>query len=74
MWKAVVADLMSEEELNRIKTEYFDVFTSDPPFGGSKIQAEVDVIPTEPNAKPILKPMFRYSPIELEEMEKQVQQ
>ena len=51
---------------------YPTVFTDHPPHGGSQIQAEHETIPLEPGAKPVFRPLFRYSPLELEEMESKV--
>jgi hypothetical protein len=58
----------------QLQAEYPTVFTDHPPHGGSKLQIDYEVIPLEPGASPILRPMFRYSPAEMEEMEKQIRQ
>jgi hypothetical protein len=49
------------------------VFTDEPPFGGSQIELDVEVIPYEGD-KPMLRPMFRYNPLEMEEMQRQIAQ
>jgi hypothetical protein len=58
----------------QLQAEYPTVFTDNPPHGGSKLQIDYEVIPLEPGASPILRPMLRYSPAEMEEMEKQIRQ
>jgi hypothetical protein len=67
------ADLLSSEQVKNIVSSFPEVFTDDPPFGGSQIELDVEVIPYEGD-KPILRPMFRYSPLEMEEMQKQISQ
>ena len=59
-------------DIAKLVSKYPDVFTDKPPYGGSQIQAEHETIPLLPGTKPIFRPMFRYSPMELEEMERQV--
>jgi hypothetical protein len=63
----------ADEHAQRLHAEYPEVFTDKPPHGGSKIQLGFEVIPIPPGTNPILRPMYRYSPIEMEEMEKQIQ-
>jgi hypothetical protein len=58
----------------QLQADYPAVFTDHPPHGGSKLQIDYEVIPLEPGTSPILRPMFRYSPAETEEMEKQMKQ
>jgi hypothetical protein len=65
---------LQDVELHAILDSYPEVFTDDPPHGGSQIEADGEVIFTEPGSKPVLRPMFRYSPFEMEEMKKQIAQ
>jgi hypothetical protein len=65
---------MPDAALQSILKEYPGVFTDKPPHGGSKLQAPYEVIPVTPGAKPVFRPMFRYSPVELAEMEAQVKE
>ena len=58
---------------SRLESVVLDVFTEKAPFGGSKVQCEIEVIPTTTD-KPINRPMFRYSPLEMAEIERQVTQ
>lgn len=67
-----VPDLLTAEKLQEIVSEYPDVFTDAPPYGGSQIQMDHEVIPVEPDSTPVLKPMYRYSPAELELMETRI--
>jgi hypothetical protein len=53
---------------------YPTVFTDTPPKGGSKIQAEHECIPLPDDAKPTFRPMFRHSPLEMAELEKQIRE
>lgn len=53
---------------------YPTVFTDSPPKGGSQIQAEHECIPLEEGAKPTHRPMFRYSPLEMEELERRIKE
>jgi hypothetical protein len=52
--------------------DFDDVFTDHAHYGGSNLHAEHEVIPLIDGAKPVRKPMFRYSPLEMEEMESQL--
>ena len=61
-------------DIAKLVSLYPDVFTDKPPYGGSQIQAEHETIPLPPGTKPVFRPMFRYSPLELEEMERQVKE
>jgi len=59
----------------RVKTlveKYPTVFTDAPPKGGSAIQAEHECIPLPPGSKPTFRPMFRYSPAEMQLMEARI--
>ena len=66
-------NLMSPAQVDRIINDYPTVFTEKAPFGGSKIQADIEVIPTGTN-KPVSRPLFRYSPLEMAEIERQVKE
>jgi hypothetical protein len=61
-----------DQHAARLHAEFPEVFTDKPPHGGSKMQLGFEVIPIPPGSNPVLKPMYRYSPIEMEEMEKQI--
>jgi hypothetical protein len=63
----------ADKHAQQLQAEYPSVFTDTPPHGGSKIQLGFEVIPIPPDSNPILRPMYRYSPMEMEEMEKQIQ-
>jgi len=65
-------ELLSTAAIQEIVADYPDVFTDAPPYGGSQLLIDGEVIPLEPGTKPILRPMFRYSPPELELMEKRI--
>lgn len=65
-------ELLSADQVQEIVSFYPDVFTDAPPYGGSQIQLDTEVIPLEPGTAPILRPMFRYSPAELELMEQRI--
>ena len=61
-------------DIAKLVSQYPDVFADQPPYGGSNIQLADEVIPLLPGTKPIFRPMFRYSPMDLEEMERQVKE
>jgi hypothetical protein len=61
-----------DQHAARLHAEFPEVFTDKPPHGGSKMQLGFEIIPIPPGSNPVLKPMYRYSPIEMEEMEKQI--
>jgi hypothetical protein len=61
-------------DIAKLVSQYPDVFADQPPYGESNIQLTDEVIPLLPGTKPIFRPMFRYSPMELEEMERQVKE
>lgn len=63
--------LLSEDKVTGIIKDYPMVFTDKAPYGGSAIQIP-EVIPTPPDARPISRPLFRYSPLEMAEIERQV--
>eukprot|EP00882_Tetradesmus_deserticola_P000856 GHRQ01000930.1.p1 GENE.GHRQ01000930.1~~GHRQ01000930.1.p1 ORF type:complete len:1344 (+),score=98.92 GHRQ01000930.1:408-4034(+) len=67
------ADLLAHGQVQDIVSSFPEVFTDEPPHGGSQIELDVEVIPFE-GEKPILRPMFRYSPLEMQEMQKQIGQ
>jgi len=64
---------MSPAQLAKVVESYPDVFTKKAPFGGSKIQCDIEVIPTTSD-KPVNRPMFRYCPVEMAEIDRQVTQ
>ena len=72
--KEVKEDLNTEagQTAKQLQAEYSTVFTDEPPHGGSKIQLDFEVIPLPPGTSPVLRPMYRYSPLEMEEMQKQI--
>jgi hypothetical protein len=70
---AANSDLLPDSVVQQIISEYPMVFTDKAPYGGSKIQADVEAIPVTDH-RAVMKPMFRYSPFELAEMEKQVKE
>jgi hypothetical protein len=65
-------DVNADKQTQQLQTEYPMVFTDEPPHGGSKIQLDFEVIPLPPGTNPVLRPMYRYSPLEMEEMQKQI--
>lgn len=67
------SDPLPEHVVQQIISEYPTVFTDKAPHGGSKIHADVETIPLTDN-RPTMRPMFRYSPLELAEMERQVKE
>ena len=62
----------TDPRVEQLQAKYSDVFTDKPPHGGSQIQIDFEVIPVEPGSKPVCRPMYRYSPMEMEEMERQI--
>ena len=60
-------------DIAQLISQYPDVFADKPRYGGSLLSLDHEVIPLLPGTKPIFRPMFRYSPMELEEMQRQVQ-
>jgi hypothetical protein len=71
---AAAATESQDLRVAQLQAGYPTVFTDHPPHGGSKLHIDYEVIPLEPGTSPILRPMFRYSLAEMEEMEKQIQQ
>jgi hypothetical protein len=65
-------DIDAEQKAKQLQAEYPTVFTDEPPHGGCKIQLDFEVIPVPPGRSPVLRPMYRYSPLEMEEMQKQI--
>jgi len=65
------SNLMTTDQVQRIIGDYPMVFTDEAPPGGSKIQCDFEVIETT-TPKPVSRPLFRYSPVEMAEMERQV--
>src|SRR5512147_2258328 len=68
------ADLLPDNTVQDIVAEFPEVFTDAPPHGGSQIELDFEVIPLQDGTSPVLRPMFRYSPFELEEMQRQIDQ
>lgn len=66
-----LTSLMSQSTVDKIVNDYPTVFTSHLPYGGSNIQLE-EVIPTIPDSRPVNRPVFRYSPMEMTEIERQI--
>jgi hypothetical protein len=64
--------VITDPRVQALVDAYPTVFTDSPPYGGSNITSTVEAIPLEEGAKPINRPMFRYSPLEMAEMEKQI--
>jgi hypothetical protein len=58
---------IADPRVRLLVQNYPTVFTDSPPKGGSQIQAEHECIPLEEGAKPVHRPMFRYSPLEMAE-------
>ena len=67
------SELLTETEMQNIVSDYPMVFTDAPPHGGSQVQLDFEVIPLEEGTQPVLRPMFRYSPFEMEEMKRQIE-
>jgi len=65
-------DLLSADAVQSIVSSYPEVFTDAPPYGGSQVEIDSEVIPLEPDCKPVLRSMYRCSPLELELMEKRI--
>ena len=63
--------LLLQETLDKIVHDYPTVFTDAAPYGGSAIKIP-EVISTPGDPKPVNRPLFRYSPLEMEQIEKQV--
>jgi hypothetical protein len=68
------SELLAEAEVQRIVSSYPEVFTDAPPYGGSQVQLDFEVNPLEAGTQPVLRPMFRYSPFEMEEMQRLIEQ
>jgi len=64
-------NLLTPEKLNKVVADYPDVFPDQAPHGGSKIQCNIEVIHVT-SKKRVNRPMFRYCPLEMAEIEKQV--
>lgn len=65
---------ISDPRVRVLVNAYPTVFTDTPPKGGSRIQAEHECIPLPEESKPTFRPMFRYSPLEMAELEKRIQE
>jgi len=63
--------LLPQAAVDKLVADYPTVFTTELPFGGSRIQLD-EVIPTPPGARPVNRPIFHYSPLEMEEIERQI--
>jgi hypothetical protein len=48
--------VMSEHKLHKVLDAYPDVFTDHPPYGGSQIEADIEVIPFDKEERPVLRP------------------
>jgi Reverse transcriptase (RNA-dependent DNA polymerase)/RNase H-like domain found in reverse transcriptase/Integrase zinc binding domain/Chromo (CHRromatin Organisation MOdifier) domain/Retroviral aspartyl protease len=66
------AEQPQDPRVRMLVSEYPTVFTEAPHKGGSKLHAQHECIPTPADAKPTFRPMFRYSPAEMQEMERQI--
>jgi hypothetical protein len=67
-------DEITDPRVKMLVQNYPTVFTDTPPKGGSKIQAEHECIPLVEGAKPTFRPMFRYSPLEMAELERRIKE
>lgn len=65
---------IKDPRVRQLVQSYPTVFTETPPKGGSKLHAEHECIPLVEGAKPTYRPMFRYSPLEMAELEKQIKE
>lgn len=65
---------ISDPRVRVLVNAYPTVFTDTPPKGGSRIQAEHECIPLPEESKPTFRPMFRYSPLEMAELEKRIKE
>lgn len=63
---------ISDPRVKSLVEKFPTVFTEAPPKGGSAIQAEHECIPLPEGTKPTFRPMFRYSPAEMELMESRI--
>jgi hypothetical protein len=61
-----------DPRVRQLVADHPTVFTDKPPHGGSSIQAEHECIPLMEGAKPAFRPMFRYSPAEMELLESRI--
>lgn len=63
------------DSIEKLHKAFPSVFTDSAPYGGSAIQAANEVIPLiDNNKKPPYRPMFRYSPLEMQEIEIQIKE
>lgn len=67
-------DIQHDAIIQDLIVSYPTVFTDTPIYGGSQIQSHHEVIPLQTDARPPYRPMFRYSPLEIAEMEKQIKE
>jgi hypothetical protein len=67
-------DSIPDPRVRMLVQSYPTVFTDTPPKGGSKIEAEHECIPLLEGAKPTFRPMFRYSPLEMAELERRIKE
>jgi len=68
------ADLntITDPRVQTLVKSYPTVFTDGPPQGGSQIQAPYECIPLAEGSKPTFRPMYRYSPLEMAELERRI--
>lgn len=57
-----------------IVAEFLEVFTDAPPRGCSQIELGFEVIPLQDGSSPVLRPIFGDSPLEVEEIQWQIDQ
>jgi len=67
-----INDQLQDERVNSLVTKFPTVFTDKTHHGGSDIRYEHEVIPLQPDARPSVRPMYRYSPIEQEVMQAEI--
>ena len=59
-------DLLTPGKLSNVLADYPDVFTDKAPYGGSRVQCDIEVIPVT-SEKSVNRLMFRYGPLEMAE-------
>ena len=73
IWKAVPGDEAVHVRMREVLMQYPEMFPLDLPEGLPPDRGEIsEAIRLEPGARPTMRPMYRYSPAEKAEMEKQV--
>lgn len=63
-----------ESEMQAVLHKFQDVFATELPEGVPQDRGAFETIPLEPNAVPPFKPMYRLSPLEREEVERQIKE